>query len=152
MHTALVAWSRLIDSWRWCSDGRKSIFIDCFICSIHSRNKRLLDRPERNIYEMGANSTTYQQNGNPVLLTYLGFPVQPYWLIIAQLLIIQFLQRLFSRIMCKKIHRVKLSIYLLKFWFWAKMIQVRNCTFINVVKTRVAALSIIWSLLSDDIN
>lgn len=42
------------------------------------------------------------QAGNPVLNDYLGFPVQPYWFIIIQLLIIQLLQRLYSRFRCWK--------------------------------------------------
>ena len=46
---------------------------------------------------MGANSSSTEQHGNPVLYTFGGITVQPYWLIIVQLIVIQFLQRLYSR-------------------------------------------------------
>ena len=51
---------------------------------------------------MGSNSSAMAEAGNPVLNYFLGFPVQPYWLIILQLLIIQLLQRSYSRFACWK--------------------------------------------------
>ena len=49
---------------------------------------------------MGSNSSAYQEYGNPVLNTFGGFIVQPYWLIIVQLIVIQTLQRLHSKFKC----------------------------------------------------
>lgn len=53
---------------------------------------------------MGSNSSYYQQNGNPVLASFGGFNVQPYWLVVVELLFLQLLQRLYSLIesSCKK--------------------------------------------------
>jgi hypothetical protein len=47
---------------------------------------------------MGSNSSSTEQTGNPVLYTFNGITVQPYWLIIVQLVVIQILQRLYSRL------------------------------------------------------
>jgi hypothetical protein len=49
---------------------------------------------------MGSSSSSTQQNGNPLLYAFNGFPIQPYWLIIVQLIVIQMLQRLYSRYAC----------------------------------------------------
>ncbi|CAF0856758.1 unnamed protein product [Adineta steineri] len=53
---------------------------------------------------MSSNSSSYQQYGNPVLYTFVGFTLQPYWLIIAEMLFLQALQRINSLIgtACKK--------------------------------------------------
>ncbi|CAF4508329.1 unnamed protein product, partial [Rotaria socialis] len=47
---------------------------------------------------MGSNSSAYAQHGNPVLSSFGGFIIQPYWLIVLELLFLQFLQRLNSLI------------------------------------------------------
>ena len=49
---------------------------------------------------MGSNSSTIAQAGNPVLSTFGGFAIQPYWLIIVQLITIQLMQRLYSKFVC----------------------------------------------------
>ncbi len=49
---------------------------------------------------MGSNSSSTEQSGNPVLYTFDGFAIQPYWLIIVQLVVIQMLQRLYSKFRC----------------------------------------------------
>ena len=46
---------------------------------------------------MGTNSSSTQQNGNPVLYTFSSITIQPYWLIIVQLIVVQILQRLYNR-------------------------------------------------------
>jgi hypothetical protein len=51
---------------------------------------------------MGSNSSSTAQTGNPVLYTLGGFAIQPYWLIIVQLVVIQILQRLYSKYACWK--------------------------------------------------
>ena len=53
---------------------------------------------------MGSGSSSYAQHGNPVLVTFGGYTIQPYWLIIVQLLFIQTLQRIYSLLesTCKK--------------------------------------------------
>ncbi|CAF4064207.1 unnamed protein product [Adineta steineri] len=47
---------------------------------------------------MSSSSSSYQQYGNPVLYTFVGFTLQPYWLIIAEMLFLQALQRINSLI------------------------------------------------------
>ena len=54
---------------------------------------------------MGANSSATVGHGNPVLYTFTGFAIEPYWLIIIQLLVIQMLQRLYSRFSPLKGHK-----------------------------------------------
>lgn len=49
---------------------------------------------------MGSNSSSTQQPGNPILYTFGGITIQPYWLIIVQLIVVQLLQRLYSRYFC----------------------------------------------------
>ena len=49
---------------------------------------------------MGASASSTDKYGNPVLYTFGGIVVQPYWLIIVELVVIQFLQRLYSRYAC----------------------------------------------------
>ena len=51
---------------------------------------------------MGSNSSSTEQHANAVLYTFNGITVQPYWLIIVQLVVIQFLQRLYSKYACVK--------------------------------------------------
>lgn len=53
---------------------------------------------------MGTTVSNYKSYGNPVLGTFATFEVQPYWLIIVELLFLQLLQRLYSLIesACKK--------------------------------------------------
>ncbi|CAF1094335.1 unnamed protein product [Rotaria magnacalcarata] len=47
---------------------------------------------------MGSNSSSYAEHGNPVLSSFGGFIIQPYWLIVLELLFLQLLQRLNSLI------------------------------------------------------
>jgi hypothetical protein len=56
---------------------------------------------------MGTNSSSTAQNGNSVLYTFNGINVQPYWLIIVELILIQTMQRLYSRYACWKDERKK---------------------------------------------
>ena len=53
---------------------------------------------------MSSNSSSSQQYANPVLFNFVGFQVQPYWLIVVDLLFLQLLQRIYSLIesVCKK--------------------------------------------------
>ncbi|UJR10993.1 hypothetical protein I4U23_015177 [Adineta vaga] len=53
---------------------------------------------------MGTTSSYYKTIGNPVLGNFISFEIQPYWLIIVELLFLQLLQRLYSLIdsACKK--------------------------------------------------
>ncbi len=53
---------------------------------------------------MGTNTSSYESYGNPVLNDFVGFTIQPYWLIIAELFFLQILQRTYSLIesVCKK--------------------------------------------------
>ena len=46
---------------------------------------------------MSADNSSLALQGNPVLYSFIGFTIQPYWLIIIELGLIQFLQRLYSR-------------------------------------------------------
>ena len=46
---------------------------------------------------MGATYSDLVERGNPVLAHFSGFIVQPYWLIIVQLIVIQMLQRIYTK-------------------------------------------------------
>ena len=48
---------------------------------------------------MGSSSST-EQRGNPILYTSVGYTIQPYWLIIVELIFIQSLQRLYNKFTC----------------------------------------------------
>lgn len=46
---------------------------------------------------MGASSSSTEQHANPILYTFSGATVQPYWLIVVDLILLQILQRLYNR-------------------------------------------------------